>query len=67
MHGTIASLACKIGIATPVIDEMIWLVKQAEKVCKGSPWLQASDVRSRCGFHQDTRGASFQNNILYSF
>jgi hypothetical protein len=47
MYGTIASLARKVGIATPVIDEMIWLVKQVEKVCKGSPRLQASDVRSR--------------------
>ena len=47
MHGVVASLARKTGTPTPVIDEMIRLVKQAEAAGKGSPRLNASDVRLR--------------------
>ena len=47
MHGEVASLARKTGTTTPMIDEMIRLVKQAEAAGKGSPHLSASDVRPR--------------------
>jgi 2-dehydropantoate 2-reductase len=47
MHGVVASLARKTGTATPMIDEMIRLVKQAEAAGKGSPHISAKDVKPR--------------------
>jgi len=44
LHGIIALLARNSGLPTPMIDEMIRLVKQAEMAGKGSPRLKASDV-----------------------
>jgi 2-dehydropantoate 2-reductase len=44
MHGTIALLARKTGTSTPMIDEMIRLVKKAEAAGKGSPRLKAFNV-----------------------
>jgi 2-dehydropantoate 2-reductase len=44
LHGEIARLARKVGVKTPMIDEMIRLVKAAEKAGKGSPHLRAADI-----------------------
>jgi 2-dehydropantoate 2-reductase len=45
LHGEIAGLARKVGVKTPVIDEMIRRVKAAEAAGKGSPHLRAADIR----------------------
>jgi len=45
LHGEIAALARKFGVATPAIDEMIRRVKAAEAAGQGSPRLRAIDVR----------------------
>jgi 2-dehydropantoate 2-reductase len=45
LHGEIAGLARKVGVKTPVIDEMIRRVKAAEAAGKGSPHLRAAEIR----------------------
>jgi 2-dehydropantoate 2-reductase len=45
LHGEIAALAVKVGVKTPMIEEMIRRVKAAEAAGKGSPHLRAADIR----------------------
>jgi 2-dehydropantoate 2-reductase len=47
LHGEIAALGRKFGMATPMIDEMIRRVKAAEAAGQGSPHLRAADIGAR--------------------
>jgi 2-dehydropantoate 2-reductase len=47
LHGEIAALARKLHLRTPMIDEMVRLVKAAEAAGQGSPHLRAADVQPR--------------------
>ncbi len=47
LHGEIAALGRKVGVKTPVIDEMIRRVKAAEAAGKGSPHLSPADIFPR--------------------